>query len=137
MSSTITWGTTAHASTAEDGDQETHDLFLSAGGDGDYSDSIPIKKDPADGSRYLPTERVTVTDERLPEETRDRLLAHLRRIGDISQEATQKWSLTYVPSVYEGSRLGVKEQPWPLHFANGPLESKGESIPDGDAMDLD
>jgi hypothetical protein len=31
----------------------------------------------------------------------------------------------------------MKEQLWPLHFANGPLESKGESIPDGDAMDLD
>lgn len=139
MSSTSTVGAFAHASTAEEGDLQKHDLFLSDGSDNsDCLDSIPIHKDPENAARYIPTEPLSSLDARIPEATRARLSAALGNRG--ADEASLKdWTLSYMPSTYNGSSLGTKETEWPLHFSNGPLRSKGksESTPDGDAMDLD
>lgn len=139
MSSTSAVGAFAYASTADEGDLQKHDLFLSDGSDNsDCLDSIPVHKDPKDATRYIPTEPLSSLDARIPKATRDRLSAALEQRG-VDEASLKDWTLSYVPSTYNRLRLGTKETEWPLYFSNGPLGSNGKSgsTPDGDTMDLD
>lgn len=139
MSSTSTLGAFAYASTAEEGDLQKHDLFLSDGSDNsDCLDSIPVHKDPENAARYIPTEPLSSLDARIPKSTRGRLSAALGNRG-VDKASLKDWTLSWVPSTYNGSMLGTEETEWPLHFSNNRLGTKGKSEPTthGDAMDLD